>query len=441
MPTIALTQPAVEKLKAPAKGRVEYWDKLLPGFGLRISDRGRRSWIVLYRVRGKLIRETLGTTALLPRLGEARDLARASLQKAKEGINPVEIKRDAVKAANAEARAEEARQRDTLDKILDRYLAEYGAKRWRPDTLKEISRAFEADVRPRLGARCARDIGRRDIRELLDAIAARGRAPHAHHLLAYLRPALDWAAEREIITGNPAAGIPDPDPRRREARTRDRYLDNDEIRLFWSACEAIGWPFGPLFKLLLLTGQRRDELAQAPWSEFDLGKALWVLPRGRSKNDKEHVIHLAPRAVEIIEALPTKGKGGWLFTTNGDRPVSGFGRGRVRLVTAMEERQAELIAAAGGGIESAAGAIEIAHFTLHDLRRSTATGMAGLGIAHHVVDRVLNHVGGTIRGVARIYNRFEYLDERKAALETWAGHIDGLVSPRPSNVVQLAGAR
>ncbi len=439
MPTITLTQPAVEKLKAPAKGRVEYWDKLLPGFGLRISDRGRRSWIVLYRVRGKLVRETLGTTAVLPHLGEARDLARASLRKAKEGVNPVEAKRDTVKAAETAAKAEAARQRDTLDTILDRYLAEYGARRWRPDTLKEISRAFDADVRPTLGPRCAKDIGRRDIRELLDAIVARGCAPHAHHLLAYLRPALDWAAEREIITGNPAAGIPDPDPRRREARTRDRYLDDDEIKLFWPACAAIGWPFGPLFKLLLLTGQRRDELAHAPWSEFDLGKALWVLPRERSKNDKEHVIHLPARAVEIIEALPTKGQGRFLFTTNGSRPVSGFGRGRERLVAAMLKQLKKELVDAGAGDDATSA--EIAHFTLHDLRRSAATGMAGLGIAHHVVDRVLNHTAGTIRGVARVYNRYQYLDERKAALETWARHVDGLVSPRPSNVVQLAGAR
>ena len=391
-------------------------------------------------MRGKLVRETLGTTAVLPRLVEARDQARESLRKAKEGINPVEAKRDAVKAADAEAKAEEAPQRDTLDKILDRYLAEYGAKRWRPDTLKEISRAFDADVRPTLGARCAQEISRRDIRELLDAIVTRGCAPHAHHLLAYLRPALDWAAEREMITGNPAAGIPDPDPRRRDARTRDRYLDDDEIKLFWSACEAIGWPFGPLFKLLLLTGQRRDELAQAPWSEFDLGKAQWVLPRGRSKNDKEHVIHLSPGAVKIIEALPTKGQDGLLFTTNGARPVSGFGRGRERLVAAMLKQLKKGAGMAAGAGDDAAAA-EIAHFTVHVLRRSTANGMAGLGIAHHVVDRVLNHIAGTIRGVARIYNRFEYLDERKAALETWARHVDGLVSPRPSNVVQLAGAR
>ena len=262
-----------------------------------------------------------------------------------------------------------------------------------------------------------------------------------NHLLAYLRPALDWAAEREIITGNPAAGgSRTPDPRRREARTRDRYLD-DDVKSSCSGRRArrSAGRSGRCSSLLLLTGQRRDELAHAPWSEFDLGKALWVLPRERSKNDKEHVIHLPARAVEIIEALPTKGQGRFLFTTNGSRPVSGFGRGRERLVAAMLKQLKKELVDAGAGDDATSA--EIAHFTLHDLRRSAATGMAGLGIAHHVVDRVLNHTAGTIRGVARVYNRYQYLDERKAALETWARHVDGLVSPRPSNVVQLAGAR
>ena len=321
-----------------------------------------------------------------------------------------------------------ARQRDTLDHILDRYLAEYGAKRWVAGTRTEVTRSFKVDVRPTLGARPIEDITRRDVRELLDVIVARDKAPHAHHVLAYLRPAFKWAVGKEIITVDPTAGIPDPDPRKREDRSRDRYLDDGEIALFWPACEKLGWPFGPLFQLLLLTAQRRDELAEAYRSEFDLDKALWTLPRERAKNKKEHVVHLSPLAVAIIKNLPMIGTKGLLFTTTGESPISGFGRARDRAKATMTERRQ-------------GDAAPIAHFTRHDLRRTAATGMAGLGIAHHVVDKILNHTSGKISGVAAIYNRFEYLDERKAALETWSRRVETLAGLASPNVVQLAAAR
>jgi integrase len=439
MPTITITQPAVERLKAPSTGRVEYWDKICPGLGLRVSASGRKTWVVMYRaVRGgrrQLVRETIGTTATLPEVAKARDRARESLQSAAKGTDPIAARREAAKAAKAEVEIEEARQRDTLNSILDRYLAEHGAKRWRPDTLKEVRRSFAFDVRPTLGAEPVQDITRRHVRELLDGIVARGRAPHAHHVLAYLRPALEWAVEREIIAANPAVGVPDPDPRKREARTRDRYLDDDEIRLFWPACETIGWPFGPLFQLLMLTGQRRDEVAQARWSEFDLDKALWTLPRERAKNNKAHLVHLSPLAATIIKGLPTIGAKGLLFTTTGDSPISGFSQAQERVAARMIELRRVELSVAGDGKEPESTTIP--HFTIHDLRRSTATGMAGLGIAQHVVEKVLNHTGGKISGVAATYNRFEYLAERQAALELWSRHVEGLVRPASGNVVEL----
>jgi integrase len=173
--------------------------------------------------------------------------------------------------------------------------------------------------------------------------------------------------------------------------------------------------------LLLLTAQRRDELAEATWDEIDIENALWTLPRERAKNDQTHVVHLAPKAVEILHQLPTIGGRKFLFTTTGKSPVSGFTRARQRLAAAM-------IALGGDGVE---------HFTIHDLRRTAATGMAGLGIPPHVVDRVLNHSTGKISGIARIYNRHEYLVERKNALAAWAKHVETLATP---NVVQLVRA-
>jgi integrase len=191
--------------------------------------------------------------------------------RARAGGDPVEERRQSEEQKRLTAERERDQQRRNLGAVLDRYVEEHGSKRWRPDTLREIARVFQADLKP-LRSRPIADITRRDVRELLDAIVARGRAPHAHHVLAYFRPALGWAREKEFIDDNPAEGIADPDPRRQEARTRDRFLDDDEVRVFWPACDKIGWPYGAIFKLLLLTGQRRDELGQATWPEFDLDR-------------------------------------------------------------------------------------------------------------------------------------------------------------------------
>jgi integrase len=422
MPTMKLTQPAVDRLKPPASGRMEYWDNQCPGFGLRVSapsrgGDGRKTWQVMYRVDGKLVRETIGTLATFPNVAEARNLARQSLQKAQRGLNPIEDRRQQKAEQERQRQAAEARARDTLGAAIDRYLEQYARRRMRPDYFKETKRALKVDVAAVLGSRPIGDLARREIRDLLGAIVARGRAPHASHVLAYLRAMLNWAVGEDIIEANPAAGIPDPDPRKREDRERDRYLDDNEIRTFWRACEAIDRPFGPLFQLLLLTGARRDELAHATWDEFNLERRMWVLPRKRSKNDKEHFTHLSAPALAIIKAMPPR-LIGFLFTTTNDRtPVSGFGRARERLAAAMP------------GVEP---------FTLHDLRRTIATGMADLGIAEHVLDRVLNHAGRKVSGTARIYNRHEYLRERQAALDVWARHIESLIRPAASNVVQLA---
>jgi integrase len=245
---------------------------------------------------------------------------------------------------------------------------------------------------------------------------------------------LNWAVGEELIEASPAAGIPDPDPRRRQDRERDRYLSASEIRLFWLGCDDIREPFGPLFQLLLLTGARRDELAHATWGEFVLERRLWILPGARAKNGEEHITRLSEPAIDILEALPKVGKHDFLFTTTGRTPVSGFGRARQRLVAAMLSRLKRELAEAGKAEEA-----KIEPFSLHDLRRTLASGMAGeLRIAPHIIDKILNHTAGTIRGVARIYNREKYLNERAAALEAWGRYINRLVrvSP-PPNVIEL----
>ncbi len=149
-----------------------------------------------------------------------------------------------------------------------------------------------------------------------------------------------------------------------------------------------------------------------------------MIPREKAKNDRAHEVHLSPLAVDIIKALPQLGNSRFVFSTNGRSPVSGFSRAKA----ALDQRMAKLAGEAPPA------------WILHDLRRTAATGMARLNIAPHVVDRILNHVSGTIRGVAAVYNRHAYLDERTAALEAWSAYVEGLIRPAPANAVPLRTA-
>jgi integrase len=231
-------------------------------------------------------------------------------------------------------------------------------------------------------------------------------------------------------------------------RSRDRALSDDEIRWFWHSCGELGWPFGPIFKLLLLTAQRRDEVGGMRWSELDLDKRIWTLPRQRAKSDRGHELQLSEGAIDILRALPQIAADGRLvFTTTGKTPVSGFGNVKRRLDAAMvkarrrslglPEEEREFRNATGLAANEPLP-VEIPEWTLHDLRRTAATGMARLNIPPHVVDKILNHSGGTIRGVAAVYNRFAYLEERRAALEAWGRYVTELIAPaRSTNVIAL----
>jgi len=424
MPSLKLTQAAVERLKPAPSGRIEVWDAQLPGFGLRIAPGGLKTWQAFYRVNGKMVREKLGTLAQIPNVADARALARQSMTKARAGAHPVEDRRRREEEERKIAEAEGARKKNTLGAVIDRYLAERPNDRsrrpMRAEYLAETKRTLEQNVKKSaLGNRPIEEITGEDIKRLVRGIA-KDAPSQGNHTLAYLKAMLGWAFDEGLIPRNPADGVKMP----AQKVERERSLEDQEIRPFWLACERVGWPFGPLAQLLMLTAQRRDELAEARWNEFDLEKRTWTLPGERTKNGRVHIVHLSKLAIEIFEKLPhVASNKGWVFTTGlgGDTSVSGFGRGRDRIAAVMAE-------ISGEGVE---------HFTLHDLRRSAATGMAAIGITPHVVDKILNHSSGKIAGVAKIYNRFEYLPDRKAALDAWAHHVESLIRPSPSNVIEL----
>lgn len=413
MPTKKLTDLFVNKAKPPARGRVEYFDSVFGGLALRVTDRGHKSWSLFYQMGGRRRRFTLGRYPVI-KLAQARREASEALERVRQGVDPAVEKKLRQLAPLPGT--------DTFAIVLNDYLTRYALPNTAPGTFRETRRALNRDVLPEWRNLPISAITRAHAIKLVDEIAASGALVQANRTLARLRHFFNWTVERGRLSASPIAGMKPPT----KERTRDRTLSDDEIRWFWSACETIGWPFGLLAKLLLLTAQRRDEVGGAQWLEIDLDKRAWVIPRHRTKNDRAHEVHLSDAAVQVLRTIPRTDNGP-MFTTNG-RPVSGFSWGKNCIDAAMlDAKQDEL--------DHKADAIP--HWILHDLRRTAATGMARCSIAPHVVDKVLNHVSGTIRGVAAVYNRFEYLDERRVALEAWGQHITELVSPRPSNIVAI----
>jgi len=413
-----LTDLFVERVKPPASGRAEYFDASFPGLALRVTDKGGKSWSVFYRLNGRLRRFTIGTYPAV-KAADARREAQAALDRVRAGADPTEEKR-----ARRNERTPEA---DTFAAVVEDYFERHVKQNNRNSTYVEHKRAIEHDALPKWGRRPIGSITRRDVIDLIDEIIARDARVQANRTLARLRTLFNWAIQKERLTVSPVAGMDLPT----QEQARDRILSDDELRWLWASCDEIGWPFGPLIQILILTAQRRDEVGGMAWSELVLAEKAWTIPREKTKNDRAHEVQLCTTAVAILESLPHIGDAGLVFTTTGDTPVSGFSRAKRRLDDEMLAIKRKVLGKQKGDA--------IPDWTLHDLRRTAATGMAKLNIPPHVVDRILNHTSGTIRGVAAVYNRFAYLEERRAALEAWGRYVDNVVTSAPANVVKLRG--
>ena len=289
---------------------------------------------------------------------------------------------------------------------------------------------------PWIGERRVGEITRRDIRDLIDGIVDRGSPVGANRTLAVLRRFFAWLIERDVLSKSPCAGLKKPTLE----RSRDRVLSDDELVLVWRAAERIDFPFGPLVKLLILTGQRLGEVAGMRRAELDLrGKSpSWTIPAERVKNGREHVVPLSPAACGIIAELPRIGRSDFLFTTNGSSIVSGYSRAKDRIDAAMRA----LTPPDAEGLGKHADDVEaIPHWTFHDLRRTMASGMARLGLQLPVIERCLNHVSGSFAGVAGVYQRHSFADEMRTAFEAWARHVEGIVGGAPAKIIELRAAR
>ena len=253
-------------------------------------------------------------------------------------------------------------------------------------------------------------ISKRDIFDLVSAVIDRGSPVGANKTLKVTKSFFAWCVSRAILERSPCDGVRAPTAE----RPRDRILTDRELAEVIRGARKLGRPYGTIVEVLALTGQRRVKVARMSWDEVDLERRVWVLPAARTKNDRPHIVQLSDPALVVISAQARSGR--LVFSRNGVTPIGDFSVQKHRL-------------------DALCG---VSHWRLHDLRRTMVSGMARLGVAPHVADKILNHVAGTISGVAAVYQRHEFLKERRDALERWGAHVDGLL--RESEVVELKAA-
>ena len=426
-----LTAKAVENAKPNPEKRIERPDAALPGLYLVIQPSGGRSWALRYRKDGKPAKLTIGP--VLDRrddaapdvvalgeahtLTEARTAARAALQALGEGKDPA---RERAKQASEKADP----VRDQISTLGASFIERYCKPRNR--AWAEVERQFKAEINPKWGNRLVHEIDKRDVLDLLDGIVDRGSPVTANRVLATLSRFFGWLVERDVLKASPCIGVKKPTAE----QSRDRILTDDELKLFWEAAVSFEYPFGPMWRLLLLTGQRREEVAGMTRKELALDddKPLWTIPASRTKNGIAHAVALSPAALEIIKSLPKIGKAGFCFTTTGETHVTGFSRSKARLDAAMVDIMHE------DDPES----VRFQKWTLHDLRRTMASGMARLGINLPVIEKVLNHTSGSFGGIVSVYQHHDFADEKRRALDAWANFVMSVVGGElESNVVPM----
>ena len=398
MPTIHMTKSAVDALKAASKDAV-YWDGGLPGFGVKVTPRGRKVFVVLYRIGGagsRLRKYTIGPYGRVT-LQMARAEAQKVLAARLEGRDPATEKRESKRRMTT----------DRVDDLIEIFIVQHVSKTRKA---AEIARLLRREVVSRWGNRCIHAIGKRDIVELASEIAQRGTPMAANTLLKVIKTYLNWCVGRAVIDASPAEGIPLPG----KEVARDRVLTNNELVSVIRAARQIGGAYGGIVVMLALTGQRREEVAQMVWNEIDFNSRTWTLPGSRTKNGKPHIVHLSEPCIKLIQR--TSRLGSYVFSNSGVRPFRNF-------------------TSAKRALDELSG---VTDWRLHDLRRTCVSGMARLGVPPHVADKILNHQSGTISGVAAVYQRHDFLAGRKLALERWGQYIESLVGERLPNEVAAA---
>jgi len=372
----------------PAQGkRYEVRDELLTGLHIRVSNAGGKVWYLAARVDEKQKRIKLGTYPVLS-LKDAREKAQMIL-------------RDIQLGTFRQREADPVPQVLTLGDVIPQFITRYAqrhTKDWKGT--ESVLMRMNGLHRMPLNAIKRGDVTRELERLISDIGDKGGKGTRANRGLAAIKKLYSWCIDQGIVENSPVVGLK---PLIKEV-SRDRYLTDNEITAFWSGCEAEGYPFEQFGQLLLLTAQRRDEIASMRWSELDLDRGTLTLKAERTKNSTAHIVPLSRKALVILRSIPRFLGSDYVFTSTGRTPISGFGRFKDRLDTFV--------------------GLDAEDWRFHDVRRTAATNMAILKVQPHIIEAVLNHKSGIVSGVAATYNRHAYLDEKRDALETWSSYVE-----------------
>ena len=387
VPRIRFTKSAIDALPA-SDVDVVYWDTGCPGFGLKVTPKGRKVFTVLYRTAGtgsRLRKFTIGPYGRVT-LHQARVHAQKIFAAKLEGRDPAAEKREAKRRIAA----------DSVSDLLETYISQYVSQR---RSARELARLLRRNAGAAWADRSIHEITKRDVTDLVTAVVQRGAPVAANKVLKVVKTFLKWCVGQGIIDKSPAEGIPLPT----KTVARDRILSDGELARVLIAARMIGGVYGVIVELLALTGQRRGEVARPTRDEFDLKQKIWTIPKARTKNGKAHIVHLSAPSLAVLVACEKSGN--YVFSPTGPGQPFAF---------SCAKRELDRLSG-------------VTDWRLHDLRRTCVSGMARLGIAPHIADKILNHQSGTISGVAAVYQRHEFLTERREALERWAGHVAALI--------------
>lgn len=398
----------------PSEAERFVWDRDLPGFGLRITPKGIKSFIYQYRMRGEKNsrRYTIGRFGVFT-AEQAREKCRALALMVANGQHPRDEAINRAKARQSDAlRAKER----AFASVADRWVLQY---RYRKDgeelsgKTRTMAELVVNGFKDRFGTQSIADISKADLSAYLSDIPGIASRRNAY---AYGRILWKWADDEELLDVNVFETLRAPPL----PKSRDRVLSDDEFPVFWRATRRLTYPYGPLYRLLALTGQRESEVRGMAWEELSRDRREWIIPKDRTKNNAPQIVPLSNAMIAELDGIGGKKwpKRGFVFTVNGKKPVAGLSKAKARLDDFIAVELAKT------------DAEPIAPWRNHDLRRTLATGLQALGVRFEVTEAVLNHVSGSRGGVAGIYQQHDWKEEKREALDAWSAHVDELVKPK-----------
>ncbi len=405
MPKFKINKRNVDAV-AQGASDIFYWDKELTGFGLKVTKNGSKSYVVQYRMGGRgapVRRYTIGKHGAPWTPDLARKRAQELLIAVKSGIDPSE--------------REQIERRKANELAFDRYAQEFVeryAKSNQPKSWSQAESVLRVNAIPTFKSKPLNKITRRDVSALLESVSET-RPPTARYLHATLRKLFRWAVGRGDLEISPMSNMEAPAP----PVSRDRVLDDCELRALWLASKELTFPFGPLTRLLIATGQRRSEVSAICWSQLDLEGGNWTIPADLAKNGVAHIVPLNHLAIRELLELRSLQINDMIFSRTGSTPPSGWSKAKRRL----DHRLSNLVDE------------PVSHWRLHDIRRTFATGMQRLGVRHEVTEALLNHVSGAKSGIVGVYQRYDWAPEKQAALEAWSNALDHLMSDEDHSLV------